>query len=171
MRLYRENDGTDSHVPVVKEILSKYNPDFVLELGIGKFSTPLFIGRDYLGVENNIEWFNYIWDLYPDMKFMYHNVEPIQVSDDPRLLTEEQIADISQFYKSLPIRKHNKSLLFVDQYAALRALSINILRDKFDIIIYHDSECRYYDYDRVDKEGFKVSVYGDKVQTAVMIRK
>jgi len=63
-----------SHRPLVLAVIDVYRPSFVLELGIGDFSTPLFQNKefDYLGVESDPEWIERIAGKYPYAEIIPH---------------------------------------------------------------------------------------------------
>jgi hypothetical protein len=168
MELFDET-ATASHQPVIRNTLVKYYPLFVLELGIGLYSTPLFRGKEYIGIENNIEWIRVMRDKYPDMRFIHHDVGDMKSSDYMRNLSPEQMSEFRNYYCEVIIPDIRPNLLFVDHYAALRTISINALKDRFDLIIYHDSEHPYYCYDEIDTRGFTVEHFRTYPQTTLMI--
>ena len=65
-----------THQPLIRAVLALYDPKFVLELGAGMYSTPLFIGREFMCIENDIEWVNYIKETL-GVEVIYHNLEEI----------------------------------------------------------------------------------------------
>lgn len=135
-----------SHQPLIKGVLELYQPKFVLELGIGENSTPLFSGINYMGIENNIEWIEHIRKKY-NIEIIWHNLD-------------RQIGSLSDYYSSLSFPFQSPKLLFVDNYESCRMIAINTLRDKFDFIIFHDCEpepgARINHYDMINSEGFNV---------------
>jgi hypothetical protein len=135
-----------SHQPLIQGVLELFKPKFILELGIGENSTPLFRDYNYLGVENNIEWINLIQDKY-NVHLIHHNLDL-------------QTTNLQEYYQSLPIHQQTPRLLFVDNYESCRMIAINSLRDKFDLIIFHDCEAepgaRVNHYDMINSEGFNV---------------
>jgi hypothetical protein len=144
-----------THIPVLRAVIRDYNPLFVLELGIGIYSTPVLVKSNYVGIENNSEWIGRIKTLFPDADIRHHETD-IKRGTFPKELNREQIGEITIYYRSLVIPDIHPNFLFVDNYAAFRTIAINELRDKFDIIAYHDCqpEVTGYEYDKVNKEGF-----------------
>jgi len=147
-----------SHQPLIKGVLKLYEPKFILELGIGENSTPLFQGYYYLGIENNKEWIDTM-GCY-NMNFLWHDLDRTELTD---------------FYRGLTIPDVSPRLLFVDNYETCRLIAINTLRDKFDIIIFHDCEpepgARVNHYGMINSEGFNVYFLKTPLNwTGVMIR-
>ena len=145
-----------THIPMLRAVMRDYKPLFVLELGIGLYSTPILCKSSYLGIENNFDWILEIIGLYPEATVMHHRTD-IGVSTLLKDLNEEQKSKISEYYKSLIIPGIHPNFLFVDNYASFRTIAINELRDKFDLIAYHDCQpdgVRAYAYDNLNKEGF-----------------
>lgn len=153
-----------SHQPVIHSMLELISPKIIVELGIGHFSSPLFINstaEKLFHIENDIEWFNsiknhYIFDNRSEL--IYHNLEgDINKSTKKSELSLSKIKDIHAFYENFneTIRNINKEpkLLFVDQYTCLRTTSINMLGDSFEAIIYHDLETpETYEYEKISKD-------------------
>lgn len=129
-----------THQPLIKAVLKSYNPAFILELGIGNYSTPFFMAHEgeKMFIENDKVWIdkmgiNAICHEIPitSQDVPVHNVSPE---------VKQSIIDYYQYLKGKLLLKTHPSLLFVDNYSCCRALAINILYPVFDIIIYHDSE-------------------------------
>jgi len=59
---YREELRLRIACPYYKGYVDLYKPKFVLELGIGYYSTPLFKNMEYSGVENSREWIDLLGD-------------------------------------------------------------------------------------------------------------
>lgn len=129
-----------THQPLIKAVLDTYNPDFILEMGIGYFSTPLFADRNYLGIENDGVWIEAMMQEYPGLKILKHEYSNIHHFTRLKELEQFQINDIIAFYKTIKLPPSTRSLLFVDNYSCCRSLAINSLQDKFNIIIFHDCE-------------------------------
>ena len=151
-----------THQPLIKGVLDLYDPKFVLELGIGENSTPLFLNYKYLGVENNLEWINHIKEKHRNLKLIHHNLD-------------RQEGTLQDYYNSIPVRGDSPRLLFVDNYESCRLIAINTLRDKFDLIIFHDCEpepgARINHYDMINSEGFNVYFLKTSANwTGIMIR-
>jgi hypothetical protein len=137
-----------SHQPIIKAVLDLYKPEFVLELGIGENSTPLFAGLNYIGIENERDWINYLTDqLRTQQTFIWHNLD-------------RQACSLTDYYNSLQLPADKPNLLFVDNYESCRMIAINTLRQKFDLILFHDCEptlgAKVNHYDMIDSTGFAV---------------
>ncbi|MCJ7447908.1 MAG: hypothetical protein MUO72_09455 [Bacteroidales bacterium] len=165
-----------SHQPLIKAVMELYVPKFVLELGIGIYSTPVFLEYDikHLGVESNKEWIDHIQGIYKGINVLYHDVGEITIGMRLKELTESQKAEICFYYTNIKIPDLKPNLLFVDQYISCRTMSINMIGEKFDIVIYHDCEPAgiiAYDYNLIDVKGF--NTYYLKTTgswTAIMIK-
>ena len=147
----------ETHQPLIRAVMDLYKPDFVLELGAGYYSTPVFLEYEvgFMTVENNREWVD-IMNKEFNLNVIFHNLYAIEEGQGVDSLTAEQRHEIISFYRKLEVSKEN-NLLFVDNFRCCRMLAINTLRDKFDLIIYHDSESfEVNNFDRVNKEGFKI---------------
>jgi len=135
-----------SHQPLIIGTLNLYKPQYVLELGIGENSTPLFSGLNYLGIENNKEWIEKM-EKITVMNFVWHDLDHEQMP-------------LAIYYNTIPIGKEQPRLLFVDNYETCRMIAINTLRDKFDLILFHDCEpepgARINHYEMINSEGFNV---------------
>jgi len=165
-----------SHQPLIKSVMEFYKPKFVLELGVGNFSTPEFLkGNDYLGIENDAKWIDIIKNKFQNINIIHHDLgSDIQASTKYTSLSQNQINKYIDFYNKIPIPNLEPKLLFVDQFTCVRALSLNALADKFDIIIYHDSEpnaIAWYNYDLINVKDFKkYHLKTDVVWTTLLIK-
>lgn len=145
-----------THQPLIKAVMELYKPQFVLELGVGTYSTSIFKDSsvEYLGIENNKEWVDKIKCEF-DVFVEWHDLGDIIEGTEYKDLTEQQKMDIIYFYANILIPEIRPRLLFVDQYTSCRLLSINSLGYKFDLIIYHDSESwKVNRYDLIVNKGF-----------------
>ena len=168
-----------THQPIIRAVMEFYKPRFVLEIGIGMNSTPVFYEYPtfLVGIENDYEWFLYMKKKYPIQLFHHQLDEGIGIATKLQWLTQKQKDNIYNYYTgiTLPIIKPN--LLFVDQWTCNRTLSINALKDKFDLIIYHDcqpweSGIPEYEYNLINFEGFNVYFLRNCDNwTGLMIRK
>lgn len=148
-----------SHQPVIRTVMTYFKPKFILELGCGDFSTPTFHEFDFdlmVSVENNIEWGNKVAEKYEKDNFIvfHHDLgEGIKNGTLLSELTEEQKNKIEKDYKEMRYGlsiKGDPTVLFVDHYACVRTLAINIMCKYFDIIIYHDCQpegVKLYEYE------------------------
>jgi len=135
-----------SHQPLIRGVLDLYKPQFVLELGIGENSTPLFAGLNYCGIENNPDWIARIQQLC-DVEITHHDLD-------------KQVTPLADYYDAIALPMEFPRLLFVDNYESCRTIAINALRDKFDLIIFHDCEpepgARVNHYQMINSAGFTV---------------
>lgn len=168
-----------THQPLIKATMELYKPSFVLELGIGESSTSIFLEykTKLLSVENNNEWIDYIKTKYENIDVIYHDLKDEKITLTTHLydLNESKKNEITSFYEKLKFSKLRPNLLFVDQYTCARTLSINALGDKFDLIIYHDSQpagIPWYSYNLIKLDNF--NNYHIKTNTSwatLMVRK
>lgn len=137
-----------SHQPMIKGVMDLYKPEFILELGIGENSTPILLNNapKYLGVENNKEWIDFMQLKYK-FPFVWHDLD-------------RETLPLREYYNSILIPDVTPRLLFVDNYESCRLIAISTLKNKFDLIIFHDCEpepgARVNHYDLVDYNGFNV---------------
>lgn len=171
-----------THQPLIKVALDLYKPDFILELGIGENSTPIFSKYvnsgtcTYVGVENDKDWIALMQKSCPFLNFIYHNVLPITGSIPFSKLTVSQKVSLFEYYKNLniPVLQNSNNLLFVDQYASTRALSINILMDKFDVLIVHDVEpkaYKFYMYNKIDFTGYDLHILESPTTSTLLVER
>ncbi len=130
-----------THQPLIKLLLKVFNPKLILELGMGYYSTPLFIEHkcEKMFIENDRAW---IKEMGIKENVVLHEID-IPNQDIPvHYITPMQKQVIIEDYNVLKdaINPTECSLLFVDNYSCCRALAINILYPVFDLIIYHDCE-------------------------------
>jgi hypothetical protein len=163
-----------THIPAIRAAMGAYAPKFTLELGIGIHSTPVILEykTKYIGIENSMEWVDIMRDKVT-ARFIYHQMTGVDIGTSFHELLQEQKDEISDYYKRLELPSDRPNLLFVDSWTCNRSLSINALKDRFDIIIYHDSEgIKEYSYDIIDFKGFNIyTLLSTKTWTGIMIRK
>ena len=150
-----------THQPMIKVVQKMFKPLYVLEIGIGLFSTPLFLNKksEYLGIENNRIWIDEIKNKYPDANIIRHNLlgMGITINTTYAQLKPQQRVKICEYYTHLEIPSVSPKLLFVDGYKTTRRYAIDMLKHNFDFIIYHDCEKKGYihnRYGKIDKKGF-----------------
>ena len=168
-----------THQPLLKAVMELYKPAFVLELGMGDNSTPIFLNykTKLLSVENDSEWINYMKNKYENIDVIYHDLNDQNIKLGTHLyeLTEIKKAEIISYYQNLKFLDLKPNLLFVDQFTSCRTLSINTLGDKFDMIIYHDCQpagIPWYSYNLIKLDEF-INYYlkTPASWTALMIKK
>ena len=167
-----------THQPLIKAVMQSYKPKFVLELGMGNFSTPLFLQKDveYLGVENDVTWIGHLENNLGPMNTIFHDLGPdIKIGTHLYEISENAKASICDFYKNLKYPRLKPNVLFVDQFTSCRTLSINTLGKYFDVIIYHDCEpagIPWYSYNLINLEGFQIfTLKSDTSWTRLMVKK
>jgi len=138
--------------------MNMFKPKLVLELGMGLYSTPLFVSynpEELICIDNDENWFNEMKIKFNDKcKTLLHKLDSnISIETFPYQLTDEQKKDIIEYYMKLATVIQNKNvlpkLLFVDNFNCCRTLAINTLYNNFDIMIYHDCEPKgvsWYEY-------------------------
>jgi hypothetical protein len=175
------NPEWSSHQPLIQAVMEFYKPKFVLELGMGEFSTPYLMSNfrnpdiEYLGIENDKEWIEHLKTKLGDFKTLFHDLgSDIKLGTHLPEISEEKKNEIINYYKSLEIPNIHPSVLFVDQFTCARTLSINTLGNKFDIIMYHDCQpegIAWYNYDLINLPEYK-SYYlkSDVAWTGLLIK-
>jgi hypothetical protein len=142
-----------SHQPFLQTVMDVVNPKQIVELGIGKFSTPILIENKsneatYLGIENNLQWFNEIagtLSIDPSIQLRLHDIgNRVTNATFLKDLTEIEKKDIINYYFKLSFEikqsETHPSFCFVDNYTCCRATAINTLFSFFDMIGYHDCQ-------------------------------
>jgi hypothetical protein len=172
-----DNSEWSTHQPLIQATIELYLPIFILELGIGTNSTPIFInsGAKLLCVEHNKEWIDYIKTKYGEIEIIQHKLnDKIKLATHLYDIDEITKNEISGFYNDFQIPQLNPNLLFVDQYTCCRTLSINSLGPKFDIIIYHDCQpagIPWYSYDLININGYnKYFLKASSSWTGLMVK-
>lgn len=146
-----------THQPLILALMAKFSPRYVMELGIGMFSTPMFFKFDfdkYIGIDNDKAWLDHIKSIqqFDDKcELRHHDLgDAINIATFIRQLNEEQKDVIKKYYVELfnEIKKDKTSpkILFVDNFTCCRTPAINVLYSLFDIVIFHDSEPPAYSW-------------------------
>jgi len=162
-----------SHQPLINAILDLYDPKFVLELGVGMYSTPLFRYRNAMFIENDKEWIEKMEAEF-GVNIHYHETEinDFDLVDD---LTEDQREDLIRYYVTVKIPELKPNLLFVDNMPSCRVIAIKSLKHRFDIVMFHDFDevgFKANKYNLIETEGFNLySLQTNLTGTGVMIRK
>jgi GT2 family glycosyltransferase len=158
--------STTTHVPLINLSLSLFKPKFILELGIGYYSTPIFrhyVNESelcfYTGVENSKSWIKQINNKFKGLNLIHHDLEGLSIGMMLKDISKYKQDVITKYFTSIPLPPVSPKLLFVDNYGSCRVLAINALKHEFDIIILHDSElagAMEYNYDKINSTGFKM---------------
>lgn len=172
MEFYKGYESS-THQPLVKAVLEAYSPEFVLELGIGNYSTPLFAWLNYCGVDNDEDWIQLMRARSLNIWLIHHKVD-FNKGDRPESLSQVQRDSLKSYYNELTILPQRPNLLFVDCYTASRTIAINTLKDRFDLIIFHDCQpegLMVYGYDKIETKGFGMKfLKSPTAWTALMYR-
>jgi len=144
--LKQESTIFSSFVPLLKSILDIFDFDLAVELGPGKYSTPLLMNvNKSIHVENDIVWYELLKNNYNfdnDSLLIHHKTKSLD--------------DYINYYKKAVFEKifdnYNLKLLMVDHYRYARKEAINILGNEFDVILYHDSEFKKNNYDKINSQ-------------------
>jgi hypothetical protein len=165
-----------THQPLIKVIGELYKPKFILELGSGDNSTPLFMkyNSTLISIDNNKEWIDRLKEKY-NIDVVFHNLGKIKIEDHLNDLTNNQRSSITKYYKNIEIPNLKPNLLFVDNYTSCRTLAINTIGSKFDIIMFHDcqpSGIPYYAYNLIAIQGiYNIYILRTRISwTSVFIR-
>lgn len=163
--------GWSTHQPLIRSLLDMFKPEFILELGVGVFSTPIFIAygsEKLMCIENDAEWLRHVKKEYAgNHTMLLHQLEDgVDITTLPSQLTPIQRNNISNYYsalsKSLLNKNQHPKMLFVDNFASCRTLAINVLYRNFDILVYHDCEPvgkSFYQYYFVEALGENFNHY------------
>jgi len=149
-----------THAPLNGALIETFNPKFIVELGTGLYSTPIFLNSSaekMMFIDNDTEWLEEVKKInhFDDRcKVLHHDLgENIVLGTKLREISQEKKDEIFNYYKALAstIKEENISpkMLFVDHYTCARSLSINAMFSAFDIIVYHDCQpkgIRWYEY-------------------------
>lgn len=153
--------GWSTHRPLLQTLVAVYKPQFILELGVGVYSTPIFIDytpKELMCIENDEKWFNHMKSKFSGCNIILHKLDDsIDLDTFPKQLTKEQTNNITNYYnnlcKQLQSNDSHLKMLFVDNFTCCRAIAINTLYKAFDIVAYHDCEPKgidWYEYYFVD---------------------
>ncbi|MEN6569003.1 MAG: hypothetical protein ABFC18_03220 [Rikenellaceae bacterium] len=164
-----------THQPLIRAVMELYKPLYVLELGPGIYSTPIFLEYKikYKAIEHNKDWKEFIEKEY-SIKVKFHDLRDVVEEDKLSTITVLQMLDIKDFYESLKIPAIQPKLLFVDNAMSCRTIAINTLREQFDLIIYHDHDASGIlnnCYDRIEYNGFNSYVLSsENTGACLMVR-
>jgi hypothetical protein len=174
-----------SHAPLLQTAVEVFRPDFILELGCGKFSTPILAsaGSTVWSIDNDQEWLEATKASMPlgsKIEFFFHDLgSEVKIGTKPFELSDAKRAELIRYYEELSQRipTSQRSLAFVDQFTAARTYSINALLGNMDVILFHDCEpagIPWYEYYFDDKKTQEYDLYTFKtpvVWTGLFVRK
>ena len=169
-----------THQPLIKAVLEVYKPGFILELGAGYHSTLVFkeYSRElkpggFVSIDDNKEWLGYLNDVYKT-NIQWHDTGMLNANVLYSDLTAKQKAELVSFYNSIEIPNAFLKLLFVDHFTSGRFIAISELKDKFELIIFHDCQPEgqsQFSYDLISYDGFETYYLKSETSwTCVMIK-
>lgn len=169
-----------SNKPVIKTIMDFFSPTGIMELGIGKYSTPLLYqyNKKLISIETDGEWIKTVKEIVPprDNFQTIHHKLGIQHKTKFNQISEKVKQECVNFYKQY--MSLELEFLFVDHISGLRSSSLLALFDKFKYIAYHDAEpsqYRNYNYQVLTKENTKNYIHlmnpTPLVYTGILIHK
>jgi hypothetical protein len=157
-----------THVPVINTIIEILKPYLIVELGVGFFSTPLLLkskAQKTIHIENQEYWLQHIQDIHKNLlneknEFLLHSLhKSVELVTPEKELNEEIKQNIIQYYLNLSDKIKNmnykKSMLVIDNYTCTRKISLDILTNCFNVVVYHDAEDEIYNYKNLDKSLFE----------------
>ena len=134
-------EPTATHLPILHDLLKYGGIKTVLEFGCGVYSTSTFIsaGCELTSVEMQSEkWYELVKQMHPQA--------------DIRLA-------LGPFaWQSLEY-KPRYDMIFVDGHGDSRPDCMEWAKARTDIIVAHDTEHPYYQWDRANMSGFRKEVY------------
>jgi len=130
-----------SHIPVNQAILQTFDVKGVVELGVGFFSTPVFLSGcdNVLSIETDSVWVDEVsgqFNPHINHKIVFHDIAPASRTTNRSSLPESFFDEVTKFYKAIDMSEYN--LLFIDCASPIRYHSFQILADQFDIVVLHD---------------------------------
>ncbi len=134
-------DPTATHLPVLDALIRERRIVDVLEFGCGLFSTKRFIDRRCR--LTSIEMQSEEWAVR--VKAEMPTVD-LRVALGPQAWRELELAD-------------RYDLIFVDGHGDSRPDCLMWAKDHTDLIVAHDTEHPYYQWERADMGGFKAQVF------------
>jgi protein-L-isoaspartate O-methyltransferase len=143
-------DPTATHLPVLNALLARGNVRKVLEFGCGLFSTKCFsdAGCDVTAIEMQDEdWYRRVRQALPTVK-MHLALGPMA-------------------WKGIPLDERY-DLIFVDGHRDSRPDCLMWAKDHTDLIVAHDTEHHYYQWNRADMSGFKHRLHAELSPTTTV---
>ena len=167
-KLTKEIYKWSTHTPVIQTFLKLIKPELAIELGVGRYSTPLFLNYPYakkiLHIDNEAGWLDVVKrenekNIKNISEFRHHDLLPLGITSLkllPSELNSIQKNEIEKYYndfKNEVIKLNYKtSLIFTDGFASCRKATVDILTPITDVMIYHDAEKPVtYGYDKLEK--------------------
>ncbi|MFA5758315.1 MAG: hypothetical protein WC942_02930 [Clostridia bacterium] len=158
-----------THQPLIHWVMTALSPELVVELGMGCYSTPLFLKyspKQLICVENDLEWMRYVQKKYKfktSYSVLFHEVPGISIGTLPMDLSIDTRNAVIEYYQNLKAKFESAEhrILFIDNFTAFRQLALTYLCGGMDAIIFHDCEpngVEVYDYDLTGITGFDLYI-------------
>jgi len=157
-----------THQPVVKAMVKLIKPELIIELGVGRYSTPMFAKFDakkIIHIESERGWLDLVCKensnvITDKSEFRHHDISNLGITSIktlPSELTNEQKIKIDAYYNALATEiktmPYKSSVFFTDGFAACRKSTIECLTSITDVMIFHDAEKPVaYGYDKLSLE-------------------
>jgi hypothetical protein len=149
-----------THKPLLASLVEVAEPGFILELGVGLHSTPIFLNskcKDIIFIDSDNAWLDHVKknNSFDDRhEIFFHDLGSGKGKHIfPKDLSAQQKLEIIKYYENLALKISSKAgkpkMVFVDNMTCCRTLAINTLYKYFDIITYHDCEpvgISWYEY-------------------------
>lgn len=148
-----------TNIPMIQSLIKLYNPELVVESGIGDYSTPAITSgkfKQYIGIDTDKNWLDRAKMSNKDTRcdFRHHIIhEEITIGTFLKDVSSETIDNISNYYTLLcdeiKINNLHTKMFFVDGATCTRKIAICNSFSAFDIIAFHDCEPEgipWYDY-------------------------
>jgi hypothetical protein len=169
-----------THLPVLKAVVEVFQPRGVLELGAGKFSTPLFYRhvKKVITVETDETWIHEVGKLVQPREgfaLIHHRVPRLTSKTRARAISQGTKNECVKYYEGIIDRHPELDFLFIDHVSGLRSWTLFHLYTRFDFIVYHDAEEKGHGYERFSDfdngEYFHYVLRAYIPHTGILIRK
>lgn len=137
-------DPYSTHAPILAAVMAIAPPGDVIEFGIGGYSTPLLhglcalSGRKMVSIESNAQWMKELSSYASDGHLLVHDPSP---------------------HASPIVTSRRWAVAFVDNGQYERRPCLDVIHDRCDIIVVHDTERpELYAYEPFLTEMFKSRV-------------
>ena len=142
-----------THLPVLKSIVEVFHPHGVLELGAGKFSTPLFYNnvKKVVTIETDGKWIEEVAKMLPprdQFALTHHSLPQLTSKTRTGAIPQRTKSECVEYYQQIIDQNSGLDFLFIDHISGLRAFTLFALYRQFDFIVYHDAEDKGYGYEQ-----------------------
>lgn len=143
-----------SNLPVLDSVTDVFDITGVLELGIGRHSTPLLYSKvkSLISVETDVEWVKTVGSIVKPrdgFKLVHHGVGVHHKTKYPQITNDIKKTSLD-FYNNIIKENPELNFLFIDHVSGLRVTALVNLFSDFDIIVYHDAQHPGYYYSLFD---------------------